>query len=307
MSNFIIEENKYNTLTGKFGNTLIKYEGDDEVVSVPDGVTVIDGAFCKNTTVKKIILPNSVLAIDCYSFQGCVNLEEVVFSENLTLIRPYAFDNCPSLKILNFPDSFNDFDKYVSGFESLESLRFPHHFDENIIARCPKLKSIEFSANVKTVNINQCNSLDEIILPDSVFTLHLVNCDGIKKIKFSSAINTCSIENCGGIKDIIFPNGIATLVIKNCSALESIYIPKSVVCLGSDMFNGMKDGLNISYGGSFEDWQKLIKDRETYEGNGPNQNQYHYLGELSWIMYAPNIKTESIIHGGFKYNLKCNK
>ena len=89
--------------------------------------------------------------------------------------------------------------------------------------------------------------------------------------------------------------------------LENIYIPKTVVCLESDIFNGVKEGLKITFGGSFEDWQKLIQDRVTYEGNGPTQNQYHYLGELSWTMYAPTEKTKSVIHAGFKYNLNCEK
>jgi hypothetical protein len=35
MSDFIIEENKYNILTWKCDNILTKYEGNDEVVYVP--------------------------------------------------------------------------------------------------------------------------------------------------------------------------------------------------------------------------------------------------------------------------------
>lgn len=307
MFDFIIEENKYNTLTWKCDNILRKYIGPDEIVYVPDGINIIADAFSNNTSIKKVVLSNTITAIDCYAFQNCTKLEEVVFSNNITIIRPFAFSNCTSLKVLNFPDSLINLESKVISFKNLEKVRFPKRFTTNEVGFCPKLKEIVYSADVKSVVINKCDGLTELSLPDNVETLTLYNCNNIENIKFSSKLVACSIKDCNGIKDIILPEGICRLGIENCGSLENIYIPESVNYLGSDIFKGVKDGLNISYGGSFEDWQKLIKDRETYEKNGPNQNQYHYLGELSWIMYAPETKIETVIHGGFKYNLKCNK
>ncbi len=307
MSDFIIEENKYNILTWKCDNILTKYEGNDEVVYVPDGVNIIKGAFQNNITVRRIILPNSVTAIDCHAFQNCTNLEEIVFSNNITIIRPYAFNKCSSLKSLNFPDALTKLEESVFGFQALEEVRFPSCFTENEVGYCPKLTKIKFSAKVKSIVINKCDGFEDLELPESTDKLTLYDCNNLKSITFSNKLLTCSINGCNGIKEIILPEGTSNAGIENCASLEHIYIPKSVTYLGSDIFKGVKSGLNITYGGSFDDWQKLIQDRETYEGNGPNQNQYHYLGELSWVAYGPDKKTESVIHSGFKYNLKCEK
>jgi hypothetical protein len=307
MSNFIIEENKYNTLTWKCDNILKKYEGDEEIVYVPDGVNVINGAFQNNLNVKKIVLPNSVTAIDCHSFQGCTNLEEIIFSESITIIRPYAFTECNSLKSLNFPDSLKKLESSIFKLPKLESVRFPKEFTTNDVSYCPKLKKIEFSENANDVSITNCDSLDELILADNVELLALSDCNNIKKITWSKKLSGISINGCNGLNEILLPESVSRFNIRNCTSLEKIYIPGSVRYLGADIFNGVNDGLNITFGGSFDEWKNLIKDRTTYEGNGPTQNQYHYLGELSWVIYAPTEKTESVIHAGFKYNLKCEK
>lgn len=290
------------------GEKLVKCQLEDEVISIPYGVKIIKkDAFRSNKAVKKIILPDTVNVIEMSAFNECSNLEEIVFSNSLITIESYAFSKCTSLKSLYFPNSVKELKEDFVGLASLESIHYPSSATEARLGECQKLKKIEFSKKTKSVVISKCDSLEKLVLPESTETLTLHDCNSIKAISFSKKLWACSIKGCNGIKEIILPEGISRVGIENCSSLEHIYIPKSVTYLGSDIFKGVKSGLNITYGGSLEDWQKLIQDRETYEGNGPNQNQYHYLGELSWTMYGPEKKIESILHSGFKYNLKCEK
>ena len=305
MSDFIIEENKYNILTWKYDNILTKYEGSDEIVYVPDGVNIVKGAFQNNSTVRRIILPDSVTAIDCHAFQDCTNLEEIVFSDNIEIIRPYAFNGCVALKELHLPKALKKLEASFRGLNSLEVIEFPKAITEIDLGGCPSLKRIIASNKAKSLVLYECDSIEEIILPESVEALTAYNCKSLKSVRYSKKLRACSFQNCNSIKELILPEGVSQIGVENCGSLEHIYIPRSVTYLGSGIFKGVKSGLNITYGGSLENWQKLISDRETYDGNGPTLNQYHYLGELAWIAYGPDIKTERVIDTEFKYNLKC--
>lgn len=84
--------------------------GGDITAHIPDGVvTVGNKSFMDDTTITKVIMPDSVTAIEdgifqypssssnAMAFGDCVNLKEVVFSNNLTSIGNYAFYGCTGL------------------------------------------------------------------------------------------------------------------------------------------------------------------------------------------------------------------
>ncbi len=303
---FMLTKVIYPKLHIENGEKLVKCQLEDEVINIPHGVKVIkEDAFNSNKAVKKIILPDTVNIIERSAFYNCSSLEEIVFSNSIATIDAHAFLKCTSLKSLYFPNSVKELKVDFVGLASLESIHYPSSATEARLGECQKLKKIEFSEKTKSVVISKCDSLEKLVLPESTETLTLHDCNSIKAISFSKKLWACSIKGCNGIKEIVLPEGTSRVGVENCASLEHIYIPKSVTYLGSDIFKGVKSGLNITYGGSFEDWQKLIQDRETYEGNGPTLNQYHYLGELSWVAYGPDKKTESVIHSGFEYNLRC--
>ena len=65
-----------------------KYNGTEEEITIPDGVTVIgDSAFENNKNIKSIIMPNTVISIGASAFKGCISLEKIIFSDNIKL-RP---------------------------------------------------------------------------------------------------------------------------------------------------------------------------------------------------------------------------
>lgn len=66
------------------GDILVRYTGTEETVSVPDGVKEIgEEAFSENSSIKKVILPNSVEKIKYNAFFGCENLEEVELNDEI--------------------------------------------------------------------------------------------------------------------------------------------------------------------------------------------------------------------------------
>lgn len=85
---------------------LIKYNGSDKTVSVPDTVTAVgEGAFENNATVEKVILPDSVRSIQAYAFWGCDNLRTVTLGKGLISVDDLAFFNCTGLETMTIPSN----------------------------------------------------------------------------------------------------------------------------------------------------------------------------------------------------------
>lgn len=83
-------------------DTLVRYNGTDEDVTVPDGIREIGPqAFLGNETIKTVTLPDSVELINNAAFADCVNLEQMIRSEQslLVTIGNGAFRNDAKLDI----------------------------------------------------------------------------------------------------------------------------------------------------------------------------------------------------------------
>ncbi len=87
---------------------LVGYYGEDSVIVIPNTVTMIAGeAFKGNEKIVSVTIPGSVSAIGYSAFQGCPNLEQVIFSEPEygaeMIIRINAFSDCPKLVECEIP------------------------------------------------------------------------------------------------------------------------------------------------------------------------------------------------------------
>jgi len=71
---------------------LIAYNGANETVIVPDGITAIgEIAFEWNETLKEVILPQSLQEIGFFAFRGCKNLTVINIPRNVKTIHKTAF------------------------------------------------------------------------------------------------------------------------------------------------------------------------------------------------------------------------
>lgn len=91
MSDFVIRDRK-----------LIKYNGSETHVVIPDGVkTIGDSAFYRCESIKSVVLPNSVKVIDDNAFMYCKNLRSVTLPDSLEEIGNEAFCKCQGVKPAN--------------------------------------------------------------------------------------------------------------------------------------------------------------------------------------------------------------
>ena len=100
---------------------LIKYQGKDSRVVIPDGIRHISSAFSNNETIKSVTIGDSVLSVGVSAFSGCLSLKSVEFGKNIKLIDNYAFASCSELVSGNLPDSLEQIGE--SAFYNCYSLR----------------------------------------------------------------------------------------------------------------------------------------------------------------------------------------
>ena len=82
-----------------------------EEVTLPNGVYMIANSAFFGSALKKIILPDSVRIIGSEAFACCRQLESIVLNDGLTEIGESAFNRCESLKSITIPDSVTEIEE----------------------------------------------------------------------------------------------------------------------------------------------------------------------------------------------------
>ncbi len=107
----------------KADKTLISYpEGKaSSTYTIPQGIISIgNGAFFDNSSLKSITIPDSVTSIGDWAFSSCDSLTSITIPDSVTSIGNNAFSSCDSLITVSIPDSVTAIGK--SAFEKCGSL-----------------------------------------------------------------------------------------------------------------------------------------------------------------------------------------
>lgn len=132
----------------EFGE-LMKYNGTDENVVIPNNVKVIQvGAFERNETLKSVVIPNSVKEVRSEAFYCCENLTNVTFAEDTRIIGSNVFFGCKSLTNVILPKNLIFLGSYTfSGCNSLANIVIPQNLEFigiELFADCDNLQSVIF-------------------------------------------------------------------------------------------------------------------------------------------------------------------
>lgn len=227
------------------------------------------------SSLKSIILPDSLTVIDGQSFQGCTNLTTVTFPSKLTTIYQ-AFWNCSSLTTMVIPPTVTTLSGSFNGCTKLNSITLPEsliRIDQESFKGCTSLKSIHIPNGVKDILYSAfegCSSLEKLRLPDALTYIYhnafanctaidslklpsklstiddnaFIGCNGLKDISFGEALpilNQYAFANCIGITKLVFPRKLKAIgpgAFQNCTAIASIAFPDDLTSLGSGSFAG---------------------------------------------------------------------
>ncbi len=262
---------------------LKKYNGRLGNVTIPDGVTSIDGqVFEDKKTLKNVVIPNGVTSIGRRVFCNCANLENITIPDSLTSIGESAFNGCVGLTSITIPDGVTSIgDAAFSGCTSLVSITIP-----------------DSVTNIGDAAFSGCSSLVSIKIPDSVTsigTYAFYGCKSLTGVTIPNGVTSISeytFEACTALKDIRLHEGITDIgkyAFRGCAGLNDITIPLSITGIGHDAFDGCT-GLNAVYIKDIKKWVSIKFENEA--ANPLNHANYLYLNgkSVTSLTFPENVK-----------------
>ena len=224
---YVDPENQYYSskdkmLLSKDGRELL-YAIDTQSVTIPDGVEVIRRhAFNGRSSVKNVVLADTVSQMDPGIFYYCTNLENVNLGTQLTAIPDDSFSECNKLSSVVIPDTVISIGMRAFYETNLTSVSLPSSVlsvDTYAFERCSSLVSMSaygLDTNFRQSVFNQCNNLQSVFISsnleysgNSIFSecqhlyyVHMPNAVRIPNYMFSNCISLSSMPDCQNIHNI---------------------------------------------------------------------------------------------------------
>ena len=280
------------------GTTLIAYTGNEEKVTIPDGITEIGaGAFHNNKTIKKIILPEGLTTIGEKAFYNCKALSgTLVLPDGLIAIGANAFYNCAQLTgDLNIPDSVESMGTGV--FYNCSGFTGKLHISEKItkiedytFQGCKFTGTLSLPEKVAAIGGSAFahNAFSgEVMIPNETKTVGshaFYYCGNLGSVVFGEQVESIGgfvFQGCTGIKTLIFkgsaPPKIGDFTYFFGSSygpanLETIYVPAESLEIYKDKWS--------SYAGSKVTFSSDLM--TTKVGNLHTDYTFSHSVKLSW-------------------------
>ena len=141
---------------------------------VPDGVTEIAKEAFKYTGITEIVIPDTVVRIGEYAFNGCKQLKSVVLPINITSIENSTFNGCSSLETVKLPEGLKTIGSYAFAASGLQTITIPNTVDSigiKAFSYCKSLTEIVIPKGVTQIPewcFDECDNLTSIVLPGSI-------------------------------------------------------------------------------------------------------------------------------------------
>ena len=238
-----------------YNGTVTKVKIAEEYQGLPVK-NIYDNAFKSNSTIKSIVIPDSVITIGDYAFYNCYSLTSVVIPDSVTSIGSSAFDNCDSLTSVVIPDSVTSISD--NAFYDCDSLKFNEYNNCKYLGSedNPYFALIEVSnKNMSSYEIHEdariiadiaffgCSRLSSIIIPDSVTT-----------------IGEWAFSDCSSLTSVVIGDSVMSIgdyAFYGCSSLTSVVIGDSVTSIGRSAFSDCDSLTDVYYTGTEEEWAKI--------------------------------------------------
>ena len=155
---------------------LYNYYGSNDVLEIPDGITIIEDEALGTLTaynIKSVLFPKNIKSIGENCFRFCLKLTSVTIPAGVTSIGDSAFYHCSNLTSITIPDSVTNISK-------------------NAFFNCENLASFTIPNSVTSIGdgaFYYCTSLATITLPDSVTSI------GTSAFRFCKSLTSITIPN----------------------------------------------------------------------------------------------------------------
>ena len=185
----------------------------DGVVVIPDGTKEIGQTMKGNTSLIRVVIPDSVTEIGVSAFDGCTGLTNIIIPDSVTKIGWSAFEGCTGLSSIVIGNSVTEI-----GWSAFDG--------------CTGLTSIVIPGSVTEIDGSAfmgCTGLTSVVIhaSDSVMTIHeraFLDCQGLKEVTVLSPVKKLVLKDSNALETLTLGTGINKLEI-NSSALKVINVP----------------------------------------------------------------------------------
>ena len=184
-----------------------------------------------SSSIKKVVINNSVTSIGKYAFYGCTGLTSVTIPNSVTSIKQHAFYGCTGLTSITIPNSVTSIgDEAFRDCSGLTSITIPNSvtsIGNNAFNGCTGLTSVTIPNSVTSIGNNafyNCSKLTSITIPNSV-----------------TSIGQWAFSGCTGLTSITIPNSVTEIGLAaflECTGLTSVTIGNGVTSIGEGVFSG---------------------------------------------------------------------
>lgn len=188
---------------------LVKYNGSDSKVFIPEGVTSIKWYAFSETCVEEVIIPNSVTTIESSAFWSSRNLRKLRIPRSVSVIEDRAFSLCDKLEEL-------EIDNENKNYTVVDGILYTK--DMTKLISCPSGKGgvVDIPESITTITGGAfwyCWYVDEINLNNKL-----------------ASIGGGAFNGCHGLKSIYIPASVKNIearVFTDCINLENILVDKN--------------------------------------------------------------------------------
>ncbi len=276
-------------------------------------VTIGESAFKSCKTIKKIILPDSVVSIQNGAFSWCQNLETVQFGNNMNSIGSNAFFWCNKLNDIRLPSgiksisstAFDSTGYYLNGNNWEDGVLYIGEYlicaNNSNYGKVPENYTVKYGTTcIASTAFENVRTIQSITIPDTLSYVGdgaFLNCISLRMVHVTDVDAWCRIvfdskqsnplhiahnlyENGEMVKRVVIPNDIKEInqnIFYGCHSLEEIIIPQSVTSIGDKAFYDCQSVKEIT-----------IPFVGAYAGNNGN-NRTNKLPYLFDSVYGENV------------------